>query len=138
MTLLKKLFASSYFIFLFLSLARFSPAYAQTWEDACVGGPDKDVATIQGIGCVIINLTQFFVPLILIAAVLMIIYAGAQIIAGADNPKAVAQGKQTLLFAIIGVIGIAAAWFILVLIETFTGAPVTILNFGVSPGIGAN
>lgn len=124
---LKKLLTFLYISLTYLLLP--SNAYAQgSWVGACVSGPDNDVATIQGIGCVIRNLTVFIFPLIIIAAVIMIILAGAKIISGADNPKAVAEGKQTLLFAVIGLIGIAASWIILVLIETFTGAPVTKLN----------
>lgn len=136
---LKQVLTYVYLASLFLNLAPLSPINAQfQWTNECVGPTEetRDVATIQGIGCVIQNLTRFIFPLIIIGAVIMIIYAGIQIVAGADNPKQVAQGKQTLLYAIIGVIGIAAAWIILVLIEVFTGAPVTELNIGQPSGTG--
>jgi len=59
----------------------------------------------------------------------MVIFAGARMILGADNPKEFEGAKNTLLFAIIGIFGLAIAWLILRLIQTFTGANVTELNF---------
>ncbi|OQA82527.1 MAG: hypothetical protein BWY29_00816 [Microgenomates group bacterium ADurb.Bin238] len=91
----------------------------------CVAGPDDDVATIQGIQCLITNLLAIIAPIITLIAIGMIILGGAKMIANADNPKAVDEAKKIITFAIIGVIGIAAAWIILVLIQEFTGAPVT-------------
>ncbi len=88
-----------------------------------------EVATLGGIKCVIANLLGIITPVIIIAAIGMIIFAGAKIVMGADNPKEYQAGMQTLLFAIVGVIGLGLAWLILLLIQTFTGAPVTELQF---------
>jgi len=103
-------------------------AHAQEWaaiDPKCVAGPDGDVATIVGLKCLLQNLLGIIAPVITIIAVLMIIVGGAKMIMNADNPKAVDEAKKIVTFAIIGVIGIAAAWIILVLIQEFTGAPVT-------------
>jgi hypothetical protein len=103
-------------------------AHAQDWasiDPNCVAGPNNDVATIQGFKCIITNLLAIIAPIITLIAIGMIILGGAKMIANADNPKAVDEAKKIITFAIIGVIGIAAAWIILVLIQEFTGAPVT-------------
>lgn len=100
-------------------------AATSPWTGNCVAGPDADVATIQGLQCLLGNLLGIIAPLIAIAAVITIIFAGIKMILGADNPKEVDEAKKILTFAIIGVIGIAASWIIIVLIQEFTGAPVT-------------
>lgn len=136
--MLQKSFKLLNFLFFFLIILAFpNPVHAQgvDWiAQGCaveVGG--EQVATIQGIKCVLLNLVNFIVPLIIIAAVIMVIYAGSQIIIHADDPKALAGAKQTLVFAIIGLIGIALSWVILVLIQQFTGAPVTEFQFLTNP-----
>lgn len=109
-------------------------AHAQAWTNTdiarCVV---DDVATIQGIYCLITNLLGVIAPLITLIAIGMIILGGAKMIMGADNPKAVTEAKKTITFAIIGVIGIAAAWIILVLIQEFTGAPITEFRIRTDP-----
>lgn len=86
------------------------------------------VATIFNIQCVIGSILKAVVPLMVIVVTGMIIYAGAKMIMAGDNPKEYQAGQQTLTYAIIGLVGLGLAWVILRLIETFTGAPVTILN----------
>lgn len=99
------------------------------WESA--GCAQDGAATIQGIKCIILPLLGFVPGLIVIAAIFMIIISGAQMIMGGDNPKELATAQQTLLFAVLGLVGIGLSWVILRLIEAFTGAPVTILNFSI-------
>lgn len=94
----------------------------------CTSATYTDVATILGIKCLIYRLLAFLPPLILLVAVLFIIYAGFQMITGADDPKQVQTAQQTITYAIIGIVGLGISWMVLVLIENFTGAPVTNLN----------
>lgn len=117
-----------------LNFTAHAQGLTKTWysiDEKCVAGPIPegstipDVATIQGIKCIITNLLAIIAPIITLIAIGMIILGGAKMIANADNPKAVDEAKKIITFAIIGVIGIAAAWIILVLIQEFTGAPVT-------------
>ena len=44
------------------------------------------------------------------------------------DPKAVGGAKNTLTFAIIGIILVIASWLILQLVAEITGAPVTTVN----------
>lgn len=105
------------------------PVFAQnTWTGRCVA--EGDVATIAGIGCLLANLLRFIPPLVIIAAVFMIIFAGAKIILGGEDPKAYQQGMNTLLYAVIGILALGFIWFILVAIQQFTGANVTTIPLG--------
>lgn len=92
------------------------------WAPECV---EQGVATLIGITCIIRNLLKPLPALIALAALGMVIYAGIRIISAGADPKAYASALATLQYAIIGIILLSGAWLILVLIERFTGAPVT-------------
>ena len=101
-------------------------AYAATkWTSECIGGPDGDVATLRGIFCVIENIFQPLPALIALAALFMIIIAGIRIMTAGNDPKALDSAWKTLAWAVIGIILLAGAWFIIVAIQKFTGANVT-------------
>jgi len=89
----------------------------------------EGVATITGIQCIIQNILSPLPGLIALAAVFMIVFSGARIITAGSDAKALASAWSTFSFAVIGLILLSVVWLILVLIEKFTGAPVT--QFGV-------
>lgn len=122
---MKKLLSISTSLFSFLLLA--SPAYAATpWGPECVS---NGVATLGGIVCVVKNLL-FQVPFVIVlAALAMVIFSGIRLITAGADPKAFASAWSTFTWAIIGLVLLSAAWLILVIIENFTGAPVT--KFGI-------
>jgi len=96
------------------------------WAAECA---QQGVATLIGITCVIRNLLSPLPGIIALAALGMIIWAGIRIINSGADPKAYASAMATMQYAIIGIILLSGAWLILVLIERFTGAPVT--QFGI-------
>lgn len=100
-------------------------AHAATWTSECIGGPNNDVATLQGIFCVLRNIFQPIPALIVLTALFMIIIAGIRIMTAGNDPKALASAWQTFTWAIIGIILLAGAWFIIIAIQKFTGANVT-------------
>ncbi len=110
-----------------ISLFIVRPVYAA----ADFSGPcqEQGVATIVGITCVIKNILNPLPAIIALAALAMVIWAGIQIINSGADPKAYASAMATMQYAIIGIILLSSAWLILVLIERFTGAPVT--QFGI-------
>ncbi len=136
MPLFRQLILTIFLLTLFLAP---QPVYAQgrgrdgnssgiTCDESVLG-----VATIQSIRCILIRLLNFLPPIIILGAIIMIILGGAKMITGADDPKAYASAKQTITYAVIGLIGIAGAWIILLLIQAFTGANVTELNTLTAP-----
>jgi|GEM_PF-708909 len=110
-----------------------APLYAATpWANDCIyiDSAGENIATVRGIVCLIENIIQPLPALIVLVALLVIIFAASKIILSGADPKAYASGMQTLLFAIIGIVLLSAAWLILVTIERFTGAEVT--EFGIN------
>lgn len=95
---------------------------ATNWTSECVEG---DVATLQGIFCVLENILQPIPALIVLSALFMIIFAGIRIMTAGNDPKALDAAWKTFAWAIIGIILLAGAWFIIIAIQKFTGANIT-------------
>lgn len=124
-----------------MSFHLISPAFAaaNTWSGSCVGGSAaggwggssvggvdaSDVATIQGIECLIQNLISPLPGIIALCSVGLMIYAGFRIITAGSDAKALQSAWSTFTWAAIGLILIAVVWVVLVLIENFTGVQVT-------------
>lgn len=114
------------------------PVYAQTqaWENingACV----KDgVATVQGIGCMIANVFSVALTLLGIAGFIMIIYAALNMMLSGGNSQAVEKSKNTITFAVVGIILALSSFIIINIIASFTGIN-TIRDF-VIPGSQTN
>ena len=110
-----------------------SPANAQgQWDpgSGCYEVVDNaNIATLKGIQCVVVNLISTAIRLIGIVGFLMLAFGGIKILISGGEPKALAAGQQTLTFAIGGIILAVVSWFILQLIEQFTGVPVTQFEF---------
>lgn len=103
---------------------------ASQWVgEGCARQVNGDVIpTITGIKCVLLNIISILSPLLILVAFGVVLFAGARLIMAGDDPKQVQASYQTLTYAIIGIVGLALAWFVLYLIEQFTGAPVTQIN----------
>jgi hypothetical protein len=106
--------------------------FAQTtkaWKDQdtrCVGGQiysvdTSDVATIQGFECLFFNILQVIVYIVGITFLIMFIYGGFNYLFSDNDSKKTAVASSTLTMAVMGVVGIIAAWYILKLISNFTG-----------------
>jgi hypothetical protein len=109
-----------------------SPVLAQVQPtSACDTAVVEGVVTIAWIECLVGNLLGYLPPLVIIAAIFMVIFAGIRLISAGNDPKAYQQGMQTLLYAVVGVLALGFIWFILVAIQQFTGANVTEIRFGV-------
>lgn len=105
-----------------MSFHLISSAYAAEWTGDCVF---NGVATIRGVECLFKNIIGPIPALIALVAVGMIILAGIRLISAGADPKAVAAAWKTFIWAVIGLVLLSAAYFILVLISKFTGTDVT-------------
>lgn len=105
----------------FLSAA--SPAQAQTmaWSGVCVDGPDGDVATIQGLECLLANVFTVFISLIGLAGFVMFIVAAFTWMLSGSDTKGVTKAQGTMTNAVIGLVISLSAFIILNLIASFTG-----------------
>ena len=99
------------------------PVQAQTehWKfinENCV----KDgTATIQGIGCMLANVLSSVLILIGMAGFIMIIYAAFTMLLSAGKSQQVEKSKNTITFAIIGIVLALSAFIIINFIASFTG-----------------
>lgn len=116
------------FTSLFFLLA-FSPRtiLAASW-DSCV--LEEDVATIQCLEPLFENTVRGIAGLAGIALFIMLIVGGYQFMLSSGDQKKLQTARQTLTYAILGLVLMAAAYLILRFISVFTGLP-NILNFDV-------
>lgn len=105
------------------------PVQAQTdWNDACVkdvtvqgGTVITDVATIQGVECLVANILSVATSFIGLASFVMIIIGAFLYMTSGSSSKGTEAAKQTFTYAIIGIIVALMAFFVLTLISNFTG-----------------
>ncbi len=99
------------------------PISAQGWGNDCV--LEDDVATLQGFECLFRNLIGAITTLAGIVFAVMLVFGGFKLIfAGGDKQK-ISSAKNTFTYAVIGLGLMIITWFILLLIEEFTGITVT-------------
>jgi cbb3-type cytochrome oxidase subunit 3 len=125
-------FLTSLLIIGVVVLALPTPAHAQgvqPWSGVCVGtGDAKDVATIQGFQCILANLLSIAVSGLGLIGFVMMLIGGFTYMLSAGNSKGADTARQTITFAVVGLVVALSAFIILRLIASFTGVS-TILNF---------
>lgn len=135
--LLTKLFSPFLFVLIFLSAAQ--PAAAlntpEPWSGVCVatampGG--SDVATLQGFECLIANVFSIIITVIGMAGFVMFVFGSFKWMLSGNDSKGVETAKNTMTFAIIGIVVAISGFIILNLLSSFTGIK-TILYFTI-PG----
>ncbi len=98
-------------------------AYAQgPWSGRCVDG---DVATLQGFECLFQNLLSVITTLAGIAFGIMIVIGGFKLIFSGGDKQQTQGAQRVITAAVIGLAFMIVAWFILLIIQTFTGIQVT-------------
>lgn len=99
----------------------------QEWtsiNDECVGGIDNDVATIQGIGCLLANVFSVALTVMGLAAFLMLLYGAYKLMTAGSNPKGIDTARETIKFAVIGIVLALSSFIIINMIAAFTGLDV--------------
>jgi hypothetical protein len=96
-----------------------------TWSGRCVNPTNPDVPTIQGLECLFANVLQVIAAIAGLVFLFVLVTAGFKYIFSDNDPKKVASVSSTLTQAAIGLIGVILSWFILQLIQNFTGVNVT-------------
>lgn len=112
------------------SLALPTVAHAQTsaWSGVCVSTTDPDVATIQGFQCLIANVFSVALTLIGLAGFVMLVIGSMRWMMSGGNAQTVEKSKNTISFAVLGLIVGLSAFIILNLVAEFTGVQ-TLLQF---------
>ena len=84
--------------------------------------PPKEFGDLEGI---FEKLIQSLLALAGIILFVMLVFGGFKYILSGGNPDSAASARRTITYAIGGLVVIASAYLILVLIEKITGANVT-------------
>jgi FtsH-binding integral membrane protein len=106
-------------------------AQARTWQSAgCLR--EGDVATIQCLVPLFENVVRALISIAAIGLFAMFVVGGFNLLMSGGNPKQMEQGKNTLTYAVIGVVVMVLAYLIIQIIARFTG--VSGLNQFTIPG----
>ena len=106
-------------------LVAVSPVYAQTKNCGDPGAP----ACFSDLIITIKNIIKLLAPAAGLAFFIMLLVGGFQFILSGGDAKAAAGARNTMTFALIGIILVIASWLIIALIAQITGAPVTTVTF---------
>jgi hypothetical protein len=104
-------------------------AQGKAWSGVCV---NNGVATIQGFQCLLGNVLSVAVSGIGLIGFVMLIIGSFRYLLSGGNAKGVEGGRNTMTFAIVGLVVALASFMILQLVANFTGVK-SILNFRI-PG----
>ena len=101
--------------------AGFLLAQGSGWQANADYIAEGDVPTIYGLEAMVAKILNIIISLAGVVLLLMLIMGGfGYITSGGDKEKA-AKAKNTLTYAILGLVVILGAWLIIRLIEEFTG-----------------
>jgi len=93
-------------------------------EQQAAGG----IATLRGLEAVFNNIVAVSTGLVGIVLFVMLIVGGVKYITSGGEREAAASARKTLTFALLGMVLFVAAYLIMRLIETITGAPVMVFK----------
>lgn len=97
-------------------------AQTQVWTGVCVGtGSASDVATIQGLQCLVGNILMVAITLIGFAGFTMLLIGSFKYLLSGGNSKGTEQARNTITFAVVGLVVALSAIIIVNLIAAFTG-----------------
>lgn len=95
------------------------------------GGPVVEVATLKGFECIFANILNVVIRLAGLALLVMLFMGGFKYLTAGGDPKKAQTAQQTITYAFFGLAAIIGAWFIFLLIKTFTG--IDVLKFQILP-----
>ena len=98
------------------------------WTGVCVSTKDTEVATLQGLQCILANVLGSFLSFVGIVGFIMIAVSGFRLLLSGGNTQAIEKSKSSITFAILGLVLALSSFIILNLVAEFTGIQ-TILNF---------
>lgn len=98
-------------------------ASAQFEGSRCVYGEGADgVVTIGGLECLIETVLGYALVFIGVGILVMIVLGGYKLLTSGGDPKGVEAGKNTITYAVIGLVIALLSVFIINFIGVFTGA----------------
>ena len=89
---------------------------------------DIPAAGLDQIEQVFTQVVSVVVGLGFIALLILVLWSGIKFITSGGEPKALQAARQIFTWAVLGIVFMAFAWLILLLIQNFTGIEVTVFN----------
>lgn len=137
-----KTFFANFATFLILFSVLVAPVQAQTseWGGVCVGPASdfktekgetidaSEVATFQGLECLIANVFTVIITLIGLAGFVMFIVGSFRWMLSGSNSGGAEKARNTMTYAVVGIVVALSAFIIINLIANFTGVQ-TITRF---------
>ena len=114
------LFAASFFL-----LPVRASAQTTAWQGVCVetAADGEQVATIQGLQCLLGNILSVAITIIGLAGLVMFIVGAFTYMIAGTNAQLVEKAKKSITYAVIGLVVALSSFIILNLIAAFTGIP---------------
>lgn len=116
-------------VFGFFFLAQPISAQTADWRGVCVAGElgdrGADVATLQGLECLLGNFLSVILAIIGLAAFVMLIIGAFRWMTSGSNPKGAETARNTITFAVIGIVVALSGFIVLNLLSSFTGIDLT-------------
>jgi TRAP-type C4-dicarboxylate transport system permease small subunit len=100
---------------------------------AQTGVVEEDVVTLQYLEVILKNFLNIAIRLAGLAVFIMLIMGGFKYMTAGGDAKAAESARNTITYAILGLVLIIGAYFFLRLIKEFTGVDVTIFKFPSAP-----
>lgn len=91
-------------------------------------------AGVQQLEQLIQRLINIVVELAFIACLFMLIWGGIRYLTSGGESKAVEQANHTISWALLGILFLAIAWLVLLIVKALTGVDVTQFSIGF-PGV---
>jgi hypothetical protein len=100
-----------------------APVQAQTkaWTGVCVSETDPDVATVQGLECLIANVFSVIISFIGLGGFVMMIVGSIRWLVSGGNTNQTEKARGTFTYAVAGIVLALSAYIILNLLSEFTG-----------------
>jgi TRAP-type C4-dicarboxylate transport system permease small subunit len=89
------------------------------------------VPTLQCLEVVFEKVLNIAVELAVVVLFIFLVIGGFKFITSGGDPKATESAKNTLTYAILGLVLLIGIWLILNFIEYFTGIEVTVFKIGI-------
>jgi len=125
---------SVFFLLLLMFISSVSPISAQEntgseWTGTCVGGTingeEAGVATIQGFECLMANILSVSITIIGLAGFCMFIYGSFKWMLSSGDAQGVTAARNSMQYAVIGIVISLSALILMNLISAFTGVNVS-------------
>ena len=97
----------------------------EAWSTIAPNCVQDGIPTLKCLEAVFSNIVKVAVSVITLALFIMLVVGGFKLLTSGGNPKATESARNTMTYAVIGLVIIIASYLIMRVIQSFTGVSVT-------------